>query len=140
MCVKKGLLRKVHPCTVLNLVFGQGPGYYILFINLLDTKVIVVPLTLDKEVAKDLIRINEATANKWLKEPWDGDRVTLDIEHHVDIEVLNHVLMVKYPQMEHIVIDVGQSKLVPVAILRDDVSLDIVAIDYHAFHRLYLFH
>ena len=56
----------------------------------------MVLLALNKKVAEDLVTVYETAADKWLEKSWDGNRVFDNIEHFIDVKVLNDLLVIEY--------------------------------------------
>ena len=79
----------------------------IFVVNPLDAEIVVCFFALDKKVAKDLVTTNKATADKWLEESWNGYGIINNTKHLINIEVLNHCLVVKDPEMKHSIINVA---------------------------------
>jgi hypothetical protein len=100
----------------------------------------VSALILQEEVAADLMRINEATADEGLEEARDAHGVAVDVEHLANVEVHKHPLVVEHADSENSVVDVGEREHVPIRVLRDDIALDVAAVDGHALHLLDLLH
>ena len=134
------LLREVHGCAVLHLYLQKRLGDLPLILILLDTEVVVVLLALNKKVAEDLVTVYEAAADKWLEKSWDGYRVFDNIEHFIDVKVLNDLFVIEYPEMEHPVIYVTEREYVSVLALINDIGFDIVPVYDHSGNTLNLLH
>ena len=100
----------------------------------------MVPLGLYKKVTKDLTIVYEAATDKGLEKPWNRCGISDYIEHFVDIEVLQHFLVVKYPEVKGPVINVAEGKGVSVFILINDIALNLLSVNNHAFNGLNFFH
>ena len=100
----------------------------------------MVPLGLYKKVAKDLTIVYEAAADKGLEKPRNRCGISDYIEHFVDIEVLQHFLVVKYPEVKGSVINVAEGEGVSVFILINDIALNLLSVNNHAFNGLNFFH
>jgi hypothetical protein len=133
-------LREVHGCAVLHLYLQKRLGDFPLIFILLDTKVVVVLLALNKKVAEDLMTVYETAADKWLEKSWNGYRVFDNIEHFIDVKVLNDLLVIEYPEMEHPVIYVTEREYVSVLALINDIGFDIVPVYDHSGNTLNLLH
>ena len=107
---------------------------------LLDTEIVVILLTLYKKVAEDLMTVYETAADKWLEKSWDGYRIFDNIEHFIDVKVLNDLFVIEYSEMEYPVIYVAEGKYITVLVLVNDIGFDIVSIDDHSCDTLNLLH
>ena len=70
----------------------------------------MILFALYKKVAEDLIAVYEAAADKWLEKPWNGYGIFDNIEHFIDVKVLNDILIIENSEMEHPVIYVAERK------------------------------
>ena len=107
---------------------------------LLDTEIVVILLALYKKVAEDLMTVYETAADKWLEKSWDGYRIFDNIEHFIDVKVLNDLFVIEYSEMEYPVIYVAEGKYITVLVLVNDIGFDIVSIDDHSCDTLNLLH
>ena len=84
--------------------------------------------------------VYEAAADKWLEKSWDGYSVIDNIEHFINVEVLNDLLVIEYSEMEDPIINIAERKYVSILALINDVSFDIVSINDHSLNRFNLLH
>ena len=82
----------------------------------------------------------ETAADKWLEKPWNGYRIFDNIEHFINVEVLNDLHVIEYSEMEHPIVYVAECEYVSIVALINDVSFDVVSVYDHTLHTLNLLH